>query len=126
MNKLPSPQQLVTRRIAELASSHPDWMEQYENADFSVSSVTEELIELLESAPSGFAAGLVYGKLATIQASAGIAKLRSPVYRNPLFQSLLNHIPQSIRTTNHAPHRPVRTRAVAPELQQIAWSDTQH
>lgn len=76
MNKNRIPSALVAHLIAELGQSHPDWMDQYEMADFSA-GVTEDLVDLLNSAPSGFAAGLVYGKMTTIQTTVGLSTLHS-------------------------------------------------
>lgn len=50
-------------------------MDQYEHADFTTTEVTEELIGLLESAPNGFAAGLIYGKLTSMKAIEGLIRV---------------------------------------------------
>lgn len=75
MNKTQNPNSFVAKRISDLGKSHPEWMDLYETADFSA-GVTEELISLLDTAPNGFSAGLIYGKLTVMQETAGLASLR--------------------------------------------------
>lgn len=53
---------LCLPQLRQLAAEHPLWMDQYDDADPNVCS-PEQLWDLLESAPTEFARGLIYGKL---------------------------------------------------------------
>ena len=66
MGTLATPHDLVATLFAQLQEDHPDWIEMYDQTDFS-HTCREEVDDLLRSAPNGFAAGLVYGKLTILQ-----------------------------------------------------------
>lgn len=70
MGKLQStPFHLVATLFAQLQEDHPDWVEMYYQTDFS-HTCYEDVDDLLRTAPNGFAAGLVYGKLTILQGLA--------------------------------------------------------
>ena len=118
MNKTTNPSSLVAQRISDLSDSHPEWMDQYEYADFTA-GVTEELITLLESAPNGFAAGLIYGKLTIMQETAGLTQLRitsrtvEPVHLQAPGPVKVHHLAVPVRLRPAGTHRPAFKRAEA-------------
>lgn len=57
-------------RFEQLEQSHPQWAALYETADFSSAS-SEDVLELLASAPNDFAAGLMYGKVSVLRSMSG-------------------------------------------------------
>jgi hypothetical protein len=103
MNKFLKTQSLVAVHTADLSKSHPEWFDQYETADFTA-GITDELVDLLESAPNGFAAGLIYGKLSAIQSVSALTTMVKPAFRSPVFQTLLSPLPAIRVASSHRPH----------------------
>ncbi len=61
-----SPWALVANRFSDLSVNHPEWAFRFENSD-PVDPDHELLLELLETAPNEFAAGLVLGLISRHQ-----------------------------------------------------------
>lgn len=61
-----SPHIHVATHFAELKASHPEWMMKYDETEFGFASF-DDLTHLLSTAPSAFAAGLMYGKMAIMR-----------------------------------------------------------
>lgn len=56
----------VFQQLADLNETHPDWMHRFESADFGMDSLND-LIALLQDAPTPLAQGIVAGKLSIVQ-----------------------------------------------------------
>lgn len=51
-----------------ISLSFPDWFARYEDAQISFDMSNDEVFALLESAPSDFAAGVLFGKMCCLNA----------------------------------------------------------
>jgi hypothetical protein len=83
-------QQMIAEQFRQLELSHPQWADLYETADFSSPS-NPDVMELLSTAPNGFAAGLIYGKISVLRS---IESAES--YRGHNFQVISSNVDASI------------------------------
>jgi hypothetical protein len=58
--------------MQELANSHPDWYADYEDAQADIGCDRDVLSQLLETAPTPFASGVVFGKILLRQQVASV------------------------------------------------------
>ena len=69
---------LVLPQLARLGRANPAWMAAFDDADTNTASVAT-LLDLLKSAPSDFAFGLVFGKLTMRAQIEAMACARGPL-----------------------------------------------